>query len=242
MRRYLLWPYQIYIWPIFVPYICISTLFWGFWAVVLNVVLGPRRASMICGTSWARLIGYLTPMFATVKGRENIEPRDSYVVVSNHQSQYDIILLYGWIGIDFKWVMKKELRKVPILGYACEKLGHVYIDRSNRSAALASLNEAKQRVRGGTSVIFFPEGTRSRTGEVGEFKKGAFRMALDLGLPILPVSISGTKDILPAKGRLIFPGRVEMTVHAPIDTNIFDKSTLPALIARTRDTIRSALP
>ena len=88
--------------------------------------------------------------------------KQSYVIVSNHQSQYDILLMYGWLGTDFRWVMKKELRRVPVLGLACEKLGHIYVDRSDSAAAVASLNAARKKLVNGTSVVFFPEGTRSR--------------------------------------------------------------------------------
>ncbi len=143
-------------------------------------------------------MAWVTPMRVSVEGRENLDPKQSYVLVSNHQSQYDIFLLYGWLGVDFKWVMKKELRKVLGIGVACDRLGHIFIDRSNHAAALATLETAKERIVDGTSVIFFPEGTRSRDGQLKKFKKGAFRMAVDLGLPILPLTVTGTRDVLPA--------------------------------------------
>jgi 1-acyl-sn-glycerol-3-phosphate acyltransferase len=138
--------------------------------------------------------------------------------VANHQSQYDIVALYGWLGIDFRWVMKQELRKIPALGYASEKIGHIFIDRSNTKKAMESLENAKAKIKDGTSVIFFPEGTRSKTGELGKFKKGAFKMACDLGLPILPVTINGTREIIQTKSLLLYPGKALITIHAPIPT------------------------
>ncbi|HOG13024.1 MAG TPA: lysophospholipid acyltransferase family protein, partial [Smithellaceae bacterium] len=112
--------YQPYKWLIFAPYLAVSTLFFGSLTVVLAVVTNPRITSFICGTVWSRLNGYLTPIRVRVTGRGNIDPTQSYVIVANHQSQYDIFVLYGWLGIDFKWVMKQELRKVPGIGIGCE--------------------------------------------------------------------------------------------------------------------------
>jgi 1-acyl-sn-glycerol-3-phosphate acyltransferase len=178
-------------------------------------------------------------MRVTVIGRRNVDPLQSYVIVSNHQSQYDIFVLYGWLDIDFKWVMKQELRKVPAIGISCERLGHIYVDRSNREAALASINAAKQRIVDGTSVLFFPEGTRSRDNRMRPFKKGAFRMALDLQLPILPITIQGTRDILPSDTMDLYPGRATMIIHPPIAIDEYSHDTLEDLMARTRTVIEA---
>ena len=183
-----------------------------------------------------------TPILVRTRGRENIDKTQSYVIVSNHQSQYDIFVLYGWLGIDFKWVMKQELRKVPALGIACEKIGHIFIDRSNTAAALHSLNEAKSKIVNGTSVIFFPEGTRRRDHRLGTFKKGAFRTAIDQQLPLLPITVIGTRDILPARTLHLFPGTARMVVHPPIETRGMSVDQLDALMQQTRDVITSAMP
>jgi 1-acyl-sn-glycerol-3-phosphate acyltransferase len=231
--------YKIYAWLVFAPLFGISTLFFGSAAVVLLFFLKPRQVSTLCGKSWARVNSFFTPMRVTVAGREHVDPHQSYVIVSNHQSQFDIFVLYGWLDIDFKWVMKQELRKVPFIGIACERLGHIYVDRSNREAALASINAAKQRIVDGTSVLFFPEGTRSREKHMRPFKKGAFRMALDLQLPILPITIQGTRDILPSDTLDLYPGRAKMTIHPPIPIDDYDNARLNELIARTRHVIEA---
>ena len=233
--------YQPYKWLIFAPYLAVSTLFFGSLTVVLAVVTNPRITSFICGTIWARLNGYLTPIRVKVTGRENIDQTQSYVIVANHQSQYDIFVLYGWLGIDFKWVMKQELRNVPGIGIGCEKVGHIFIDRSNHEKALASLRAAKEKIVNGTSVIFFPEGTRSRDGSLGVFKKGAFKMAVDLRLPILPITIVGTRDILPTDSVDLFPGRARMIIHKPIDTGGYKDDNLDELVDRARGIIGSGL-
>ncbi len=242
MRKLLFILYQPYKWLIFFPFLIVTTLTFGFLAVfLLSMSASPKFVSNLCGARWSRINSFMTPMCVSVSGRGNIDPACSYVIVSNHQSHYDVFVLYGWLGVDFKWVMKKELRKVPALGVACEKLEHIYIDRSDKGTALKSLNDAKKIIRNGTSVIFFPEGTRSRTGQMGDFKKGAFFMALDLGIPILPVTITGTKDILPPGTVNLMPGRVRMTIHKPIAVSGYTLETIGDLMAEVRSVIQGGL-
>jgi 1-acyl-sn-glycerol-3-phosphate acyltransferase len=234
MMKKLLWLlYQPYKYLVFLPVLLLSTVITGTLVMLLIPVVGARAAGTLA-TVWARVNSYATPMFLTVRGRENIDPRQSYVVVANHQSQFDIFALYGWLGIDIKWVMKMELRKVPIIGIACERLGHIYIDRSNTEAAIRTIRDAKKKVTDGTSVIFFPEGTRSRSEKMLPFKKGAFKMALDLGVPILPVCISGTRNILPPSTLNLFPGRANMWIHPPIDVNADTTTDVKSLMEATR--------
>lgn len=240
MNRWFRALYKVYAIGIFVPLLGLSTIFFGTLAVLLVVVLPPSAVSFICGRSWARWNSALTPMWVRVTGRGNITPGQSYVVVSNHLSHYDIFLLYGWLDIDFRWVMKQELRRTPFIGMACERLGHIFIDRNHRDAALTSINRAKGRIVSGTSVLFFPEGTRSRDGRLQPFKKGAFMLALDLGLPILPVTVSGTREILPPCTTRLFPGKASLCIHEPIDTSRYNAGTLPDLMAIARERIRSA--
>ncbi len=163
-------------------------------------------------------------------------------MVANHQSHFDILVLYGWLGIDFRWVMKQELRSVMGLGAACAALGHIYIDRSDHEAAIRSINAAKERITGGISVIFFPEGTRSDDGRLRRFKKGAFRFAIDTGLPILPVTVDGTFDVLPPRRFDLRPGRARLVIHEPIPTDGLEAIDLPDLTRRVCKVIDLALP
>ena len=229
--------YQIYTWLVFVPILGLSTAFFGIGTVILLFFLKPRIVSILCGKYWARVNSFFAPMKVEVVGRRNVDSCQSYVIVSNHQSQFDIFVLYGWLDIDFKWVMKQELRRVPALGIACERLGHIYVDRFNREAALSSINAAKQRIVDGTSVLFFPEGTRSRESRLRPFKKGAFRMALDLQLPILPITIQGTSAILPSDTTNLYPGRATMIIHPPIAIDAYGSTNIDELITRTRQVI-----
>jgi 1-acyl-sn-glycerol-3-phosphate acyltransferase len=240
-NRALRWLYQPYKFLVFAPFFGVSTFVFASVAVVLCLFLKPRVVSAISGVPWARLNALFTPMRVTVSGRENIDPAQSYVVVSNHQSHYDIFVLYGFLGIDFRWIMKQELRKVPGIGVSCYRLGHIFVDRSNHAAALASIDAAKEKIVGGTSVLFFPEGTRSRSGRLRVFKKGAFHFARDLELPILPVTIIGTRDVLPSDGIDLKPGRARMIIHPPVAVEGGGRDEIAKLMDRVRDTIAAPL-
>jgi 1-acyl-sn-glycerol-3-phosphate acyltransferase len=234
--------YQPYKWLIFLPFFILSTIFFFLLAWVTVFLFGPDVCSRIFPPLWSRMNAWMTPLQVVVHGKEHIVPGQSYVVVSNHQSHYDIFMLYGWLGIDFKWVMKMELRSVPIIGYICEKMNHIFIDRSDGQSAVGSINRATRTIHQGISIIFFPEGTRSADGNLGPFKKGAFRLAVDLGLPILPVTIAGTHRVLPKGSLNLFPGRVDMIIHPPISTHGYSRETMDRLMEYTRNQIAGALP
>jgi 1-acyl-sn-glycerol-3-phosphate acyltransferase len=234
--------YQPYKWLFLIPFIAINTFFFGIVAVLVSTLINQRIGSYFGGVIWSRVNAFITPMLVSVKGKENIEKGVSYVVIANHQSYYDIFLIYGWLGIDIKWIMKKELAKVPGLGFGSKKVGHIFLDRSNSRVALESLNEAKRKLVNGTSVVIFPEGTRSKTGEMGSFKKGAFKLALDLGLPILPVTISGTGKIWPADTIDIKPGKSGLLIHKPIDINNYTEDSMRELMIYARKIIEEGSP
>ena len=239
MKQVGYWLYQPYKYIVFIPLFAVSSLVFSFLAASFSILVNPRVGSF-WGATWAKVTGYLTPMFVKVHGRENIDTKQSYVIVANHQSGYDIFVLYGWLGIDFKWIMKKELRKAPGIGYASHKVGHIFLDRSSPRAAIESINEAKRKLVNGTSVVIFPEGTRSGSNDIGCFKKGAFKIAFELELPILPVTLVDTYKIY-NKGLNLLPGSVEMHIHKPIDTSQY-MDAHDKLRELTRETIASVLP
>ncbi|MBN2213673.1 MAG: 1-acyl-sn-glycerol-3-phosphate acyltransferase [Bacteroidales bacterium] len=241
-RKILYILYQPYKWLIFIPFLAINTLLFGVIAVIVSSLINQRIGSYFGGVVWSRLNALLTPMFVTVKGKENILPCTSYVVIPNHQSLFDIFLIYGWLGLDIKWVMKKELAKIPGIGFGSKKVGHIFIDRSNSKAAMDSLQAARQKLRNGTSVVIFPEGTRSRTGQLIPFKRGGFKLALELNLPILPVTLVNTRRILPPDSLNLLPGKARMVIHKAIPVSGYDEKNMPELIQLVRDTIESALP
>ena len=138
--------------------------------------------------------------------------------------------------------MKAELRKIPAIGIGCEKAGHIFVERRNPKQASQAITDALARLGDGIGVLFFPEGTRSPDGRLLPFKKGAFRTAIDQQLPLLPVTVIGTRDILPARTLRLFPGTARMVIHPPIETRGMTVDQLDVLMQRTRDVITSAMP
>jgi 1-acyl-sn-glycerol-3-phosphate acyltransferase len=241
-RNKILWLlYQPYKWLVYLPLLALSTCFFVGLGVIIIVLFDDRAANRTTGVWWSRFNGFITPMRVDVVGRENIARDQSYVVVSNHQSLYDIFVLFGWLGIDLKWVIKKELRTFPVFGYAAEKGGNILIDRSNPKEAYESLQRARLKVRDGTSIMVLPEGTRSRTPEMGEFKKGAFWLARHLDVPILPVTIINTRNILPPDTLDLYPGTATMLIHEPVDAGQYGEDDLDRLISDTRGIIAEGL-
>jgi 1-acyl-sn-glycerol-3-phosphate acyltransferase len=242
MKRIAYWLYQFYVFLVLMPVGFLLTLIAGWLTVLVAVLSSPRIASRYVAANWARLIAFLTPVWVTVEGAENADPGRSYVVVCNHQSQYDIFLVYGWLKLDLKWVLKAELRKVPGVGIGCEKAGHIYVDRSNPEQARKAVQDALDSVGDGVGILFFAEGTRSPDGKLRPFKKGAFRVATSQGLPILPVTIIGTRDIQKPKSLFIFPGKIRMVVHPAIEVDKDDAESINRVMAQTRQAVASALP
>jgi 1-acyl-sn-glycerol-3-phosphate acyltransferase len=230
--------YQPYKWLFFIPFAFLLTLLFGLLAVTFSTLYNQKTGSYIGGAIWSRTIAFFTPMVVKVEGRDNIDTNQSYIVTPNHQSMYDVFTLYGWIGIDIRWIMKKELRKIPGVGIGSEKVGHIFLDRSNQRAALKSLEQAKQKLTGGSSVVIFPEGTRGDGKNLLPFKRGAFKLAMELGLPILPVKISGTSKILHGKAKLdILPGKAKLKILEPIDISTYSEENIKELMDKVRQAL-----
>ncbi|MDF1820402.1 MAG: lysophospholipid acyltransferase family protein [Alcanivoracaceae bacterium] len=233
--------YLAYFWLVFIPALVMLTLVLGVIALTLAPLLGPRAAGRLTGVPWSRFGLAATGVNVRIVGKEHIDPRQSYVIVANHLSHYDIWVLYGYLGIDIRWVAKKELRSLPVVGIACVALGHVFIDRSDHKQAIESLQQARKQIVRGTSIIFFPEGTRSRTGALKPFKKGAFRMARDLELPVLPVTLDGTYQVLRPGSPWVHPGEVVVTIHPPIPASGDGDEAIAELEQKSRAAIASTL-
>lgn len=243
MKRVAFWLYQVYVWLVFAPIGFLLTFLTGWLTVLVATISSPRIASRYVAANWGKLICWLTPVRVSVDGAENVDASKSYVVVCNHQSQYDIFLVYGFLKLDLKWVLKAELRKVPGVGIGCEKAGHIFVDRSNPDQARKAVSDALAGVGDGVGVLFFAEGTRSADGKLGPFKKGAFRVAASQNLPVLPVTIIGTREIQKPRSWLIFPGSIRMVIHPAIEPEgESDAETVRYLLTSTREAIASALP
>lgn len=189
---------------------------------------------------WAKVFCILSLVKVSVRGRENIDKRTSYVFVANHQGAYDIFSVYGYLGHNFKWMMKKSLRKIMLVGYTCQKCGHIFVDRSSPTAIRRTIETAEKRLRDGMSLVVFPEGARTFTGKMGPFKKGAYQLALEFRLPLVPVTIDGSFGIMPRTRYLPRPGRIVLTIHKPIAPPA-DEADRAEVIEQTRQAIESSL-
>lgn len=187
----------------------------------LATVLGTRLGNghfwgYFPGKIWSRITCFLLLIPVRVKGRELLTPGQSYVFVANHQGSMDIFLIYGYLNRNFKWMMKKSLRKVPFVGKACEAASHVFVDKSGPKKIQATYERAYHILQDGTSLVVFPEGARTFTGHMGFFRKGAFQLADELQLPVVPLTINGSFDILPRTHTFLKWYPLELTIHPPI--------------------------
>jgi 1-acyl-sn-glycerol-3-phosphate acyltransferase len=191
--------------------------------------------------SWQRDVLAAGECTVAAEGRDHVAPGQPYVVMSNHQSLIDIPAMLACFPGRLRFVSKEELGRIPLWGSAMKATGIVFIDRSDRQGSIAALELAKKQLAAGTSVWIAPEGTRSRTREVGVFKKGGFHMAKQLGLPILPAFIHGTGLLLPP-GTLRMPqgGEVKVRFGAPLLP--IDNESVEDLRDRTRNAIIDLQP
>jgi 1-acyl-sn-glycerol-3-phosphate acyltransferase len=176
----------------------------------------------------------------TVVGRENINKETSYVFVANHQGAYDIFSIYGFLNHNFKWMMKKSLEKVPFAGWACQHSGQIFVDNSSPKAIKDTMAHAKEQLSSGMSLVVFPEGARTFNGKVGRFKRGAYTLAVEFGMPVVPVTINGAFDVLPRTRMIPHWGHITLTIHKPIYPGN-DGHDLQTLMDESRHAIESAL-
>lgn len=225
---------------VFAPLVGFFMLLCGTLAVLVS--WGSPSLAWWIGVVWSRIVCGLNFVSVQMRGKEHVVSGQSYVIVLNHQSHFDSVAFYGHSPLPFRWVLKEELRKVPGLGWYCAAGGHIFVDRIDRQKAIASMEAAKgPLLRDKLSVAIFAEGTRSRDGRLQPFKKGGFVMAQQLGLPILPVSVSGSNAVLPGKRLRLLPGRIVVTIHPPLPPPAAGEEGLLSSIEQTRSAILQGL-
>ncbi|MBN2397013.1 MAG: 1-acyl-sn-glycerol-3-phosphate acyltransferase [Deltaproteobacteria bacterium] len=222
--------------PAFIILFILDTFLCAIAAIVTTTFL-PHNFGHAIARFWSRLNLALSGVSVSMTGEDKIQPNQPYIVMANHQSHYDVFALMWLIPLQIRWIIKMELRKVPFFGFACEKVGYIFIDRGDNAKARESLKTAGERIRGGASVIFFPEGTRSVDGTLRTFKKGGFVIALEAQVPILPVTVLGGKEILPKGTLRILPGHMKVIVHDPIPVAGYTYETKEQLMERVRRAI-----
>ncbi|MBO4621513.1 MAG: 1-acyl-sn-glycerol-3-phosphate acyltransferase [Paludibacteraceae bacterium] len=224
-------------WLIAYPILFVATLLCAIFTILL---VHWKDSAFVHGFQqlWSRLFFWLFFMNPEVEGEENLQKGQSYVFVGNHTSMYDAWLVYGWLPVVFKWIMKASIRKIPFVGTACKAAGHIFIQRGASKQAMQSLEEAKSRLQNGVCVVIFPEGTRSLDGNVAKFKRGAFQIAFDMQLPVVPLSLSGVYDVLPKDKVLVHPARkVKLKIGKPIDLSRYAEDEHQQAIEDVRELV-----
>ena len=201
--------------------------FWGYW---------PARI-------WARIVLWLLLIPVKVEGRPHLEQGQSYVFVANHQGAFDIFLVYGYLNRNFKWMMKYQLRQIPVVGYTCAKAHHIFVDKRGPKKIKASYDAARETLKDGISLTVFPEGARTFTGQMGVFKRGAFALADELQLPVVPLTINGSFDIMPRMRDMHFANwhPLTLTIHQPIYPVGQGPENIEAIKNQAYDAVMSAI-
>jgi 1-acyl-sn-glycerol-3-phosphate acyltransferase len=226
----------------------VANLLWYFYTVVMatiSLVLSPFDTTGAmqhwCARWWCRLIAWTIGARITVRGVENLEPASTYVYMANHCSLVDIPAMFAYLPYQFRIMAKKELFYVPFMGWHLWTSGNFPVDRSDPRKTQRSLRNVIEGVRCGKSLAVFPEGTRSSDGKLHEFKPGSFKIAVRAGVPIVPITIRGTHDILPKHSLVPRPGLVEVLIGKPIDTRDSTEKDIRQLMEETHRAIESQL-
>jgi 1-acyl-sn-glycerol-3-phosphate acyltransferase len=210
-------------------------------ALAVSFFFRSCNAVHLVARAWSRSILTVSGVRVSVNGIERIDARQPYIFMSNHQSNFDIPVLLGHLPLQFRWLAKAELFRIPVFGQAMRRAGYISIDRGDRAAAFESLHRAAEKIREGVSVLIFPEGTRSINGSLRTFKKGGFILAIQAGVPIVPVIVRGTYDIMPKFHILIHPRNVTVEVGEPINVGGFNYASRETLIKTVREAIERGL-
>ena len=219
----------------------VATLVVGSMVILFSFFSRTGHGPHLLARGWANSILWVSRVKVVVTGLEKLDPARSYIYMPNHQSNADIPLLLGRLKVQFRWLAKAELFRIPLFGRAMRGVGYISIDRSDRKAAFESLERAARTIRQGTSVLIFPEGTRSRDERLLPFKKGGFVLAVDAGVPIVPIVIRGTREIIPKGHFMIRPAPVSMEILDPVETSGYSRKTKDQLLAHIRSILQERL-
>lgn|SRR5574344_2621184 len=238
--KYLYRTYQLFI---AAPILIIDTILTAIMTVVGCAIGDGHFWGYYPGKWWSWFICRVLLLPVKVYGRENIDKNTSYVFVSNHQGSFDIFLIYGFLRRNFKWMMKKSLRKVPFVGKSCESAHHIFVDKSGPKKIMETYDMARDTLKSGMSLVVFPEGARTFTGHMAKFRKGAFALADELQLPIVPMTVNGSFDILPRQkgANFIERHRLTLTIHKPIYPQGKGVKDIQETMKESYDAIMSAL-
>ncbi|MBP3566598.1 MAG: 1-acyl-sn-glycerol-3-phosphate acyltransferase [Paraprevotella sp.] len=236
--------YRIYQLFIALPILLVCTMLTCIITIIGSFIGGAHFWGYYPAKIWSMVMCRLLLLPIKIKGKENVDKKSSYVFVANHQGAFDIFLVYGFIGRNFKWMMKKSIRNIPLVGKACESARHIFVDKTGPKKIQETYNKAREILKEGTSLVVFPEGARSFTGHMGVFKRGAFQLADELQLPVVPVTINGPFDVLPRTKGFYFVNfhKLEMTIHQPIMPKGKGPENVKQTLEEAYEIVMSGLP
>ena len=236
--------YRIYQLLIALPLMAIWTVFISLTVAVGCTIGNGHFWGYYPGKWWGYVMLKLLLIPVKVSGRENIKKDESYVIVSNHQGMFDIFLIYGHLCRNFKWMMKHQLRKMPFVGFACEKSHQIFVDKRGPKKVKETYEKARKTLKNGMSLVVFPEGARTFSGHMGVFKRGAFMLADELQMPVVPVTINGSFDIMPRTKdwHWVAWHPMTLTIHKPIYPQTQGAENIKQTLEKSYNDIMSALP
>jgi len=245
MNPILTFLYRIYQLFIGAPLAAFNSFCAGMSTIIGCTLFDSKFWAYFPGILWSRIMCALFFIPVEVIGREKLDPKKSYVFVANHQSSMDIFLVYGFLGHRFKWMLKKALRKMFFIGFCCEKAGFIFVDKSSMRGIKATIDQARDTLQHGMSLMVFPEGTRTYTGKMKPFNKGAFMLADELQLPVVPITIDGSYEVLPrTRGMIgwVTYHRMRLIIHDAIPPQGQGADNMKALSKMSYDIINADLP
>lgn len=213
------------------------TILCGSLIVLFSVFDSGGKSLHLLAKLWARTIIAASGVRVEVRGEENLPGNSAMIVASNHQGYFDIFVLMAFLPLRLGWIAKKELYRIPLFNFAMRRYGNIMIDRSSRERARRSLQSAAEKIRRGQSVLIFPEGTRSPDGKVHGFKKGCYYLAEASEAPVVPVSISGSFQVMPKKAFRLNPGTIHVVIGEPVTLHGFSDPDSNGFLDRLRRTI-----
>lgn len=224
--------------------VIIITLILCTWATVIGTRIGnPHFWAYHPGRLWSKIIVRVLFLPVTVEGRENLRPDEQYIFMSNHQGAFDIFLIYGYLCRNFKWMMKYQLFRIPFVGATCRAARHIAVDRRSPQKVKKTYDDTHKVLENGMSIVMFPEGARSQTGHMARFKRGGFLLADELQMPIVPLTINGSFDVMPRDKDMHFAVRtpLRLTIHKPIYPISKGNENVKAMMTQTFEAIHSSL-
>ena len=221
-----------------IPLVAIYTIVMGTLSLLSTLIDRSGKLAHRCARTWATLILRTTGVEVVVTGLERLEPERSYVFAANHQSIYDIPILFSSMPVELRIVAKQSLGRIPFLGWHLYRAGHLLVDRRNPGPGI--VDKMRRLVSASSSLIVFPEGTRSIDGTVARFKKGSFLVAIDARLPVVPVSIAGSRHVMTKGQLMVSPGRVDLTIHEPVQTSGVSRNDVITFAEQVRGIVASA--